>query len=138
METITRNKGFNRDKSIEELQYNAHEWKVKLEFLKVELDFLKFLISQNVFESGIINLFERLQIFKQDIDTANQKGSKLLDKTNEHSNQITNKIEFDNLQCDYFFTEIHENLEFEIEVFLEETNNLKLQLFQYIQSVVKN
>ena len=137
MEAKTRNKGFNRDKSIEELQYNAHEWKVKLEFLKVEWDFLKFLISQNVFDSGIINLFERLQIFKQDIDNVNKKCSNLFDKTNAHSNQITNKIECDNLQCDYFFTETHENLEYEIEVFLEETNNLKLQLFQYKQSVVK-
>ncbi|MCK5402185.1 MAG: hypothetical protein KAJ28_11180 [Flavobacteriaceae bacterium] len=137
METTIRDKSFNRDKSIEELQYDSHEWKSKLKFIKLELNFLKFLLNINIFEKGIMNLFETIELFKQDVDNANKKRSKLLDKTNLHISKITKKLECVNIDNNGFFIEIHENLEHEFEVFLEEINNLKLQLFQYIQSVIK-
>lgn len=137
METTIRDKSFNRDKSIEELQYDSHEWESKLKFIKHELNFLKFLLNINIFEKGIMNLFETIELFKQDVDNANKKRSKLLDKTNLHISKITKKLECVNIDNNGFFIEIHENLEHEFEVFLEEINNLKLQLFQYIQSVIK-
>ncbi|MCF6294263.1 MAG: hypothetical protein L3J25_01075 [Flavobacteriaceae bacterium] len=136
METTIKYKNFNRDKSIEELQYNSHQWKDKLEFLKVEFAFLKFLLSSNIFEEGVINLFEKIELFKKDIDSANEKRSKLLDKTNSHIGQITKKIECVDIECDWYFIETHKNLEYKVEVFLEKSNNLKLQLFQYIQGVL--
>src|SRR5690606_31496715 len=101
------------------------------------LKFYKFLIEANIFKPNVMNLFERLTTYDKKIDSyLNTIEDQLGDLTN-HSNQIANKIECDNLDCDVFFIEKQDKLELETYNFIIEVTDFKSQLFQYLQSAIK-
>ena len=136
METINAYKSFSRDISNEELLLITHKWKVELEFLEHELRFLKHLLNSSIYEKGTMNLFETLQLFKEDIDNHDKERLILFDKINFYHNQLINKIECDNVSYDRFYLQLHAKMTYHLDEFLKETKVLKLELFEYIQSVV--
>lgn len=136
METITEFKSFYRDKSAEELQYDAQNWKKQLEVLNYEFIFLNGLIRANIYEPDSRNLFERLESFKRNLKSQDKKRLKLLDEVDHHLNQLDKKIECDDLSCDNFFITAHQKMAKKIMTFLEEFNREKIHLFEYIISVI--
>ena len=136
METINAYKSFSRDISNEELLLITHKWKVELEFLEHELRFLKHLLNSSIYEKGTMNLFETLQLFKEDIDNHDKERLILFDKINFYHNQLINKIECDNVSYDRFYLQLHAKMTYHLDEFLKETKVLKLELFEFIQSVV--
>lgn len=136
METINAYKSFSRDISNEELLLITHKWKVELEFLEHELRFLKHLLNSSIYEKDTMNLFETLQLFKEDIDNHDKERLILFDKINFYHNQLINKIECDNVSYDRFYLQLHAKMTYHLDEFLKETKVLKLELFEYIQSVV--
>ena len=136
METMNLYKNLNRDMSNEELMDIAHQWRVELEFLEHELLFLKNLLDSNIYEKNTMNLFENLQLFKGEIDNLNEERANLLDKVHTYHTQLSKKIECDDLSCDMFYMQLQEKMAFNITTFLDESKNLKLLLFEYIQSVI--
>lgn len=137
MDTINDYKRFYRDKSIEELNYDAQIWKSQLDFLKYEFDFLKTILDSNIYEPEIINLFETLQLHKEGLSKMDRARLKLMDKLELHINVISKKIECDEMSCDSFFMDMHEKKSNETALFIKESNSLMIQLFQYIESVLK-
>ncbi len=136
METLNAYKNFSRDISNEELLLITHKWKVELEFLKHELRFLKHLLNSSIYEKDTMNLFETLQLFKEEIDNNEKERLILFDKINFYHNQLLNKIECDNISYDRFYRQLHAKITYHFDEFLKETKSLKLELFEYIQSVV--
>lgn len=136
METINAYKSFSRDISNEELLLITHKWKVELEFLEHELSFLKHLLNSSIYEKDTMNLFETLQLFKEDIDNHDKERLILFDKINFYHNQLINKIECDNVSYDRFYLQLHAKMTYHLDEFLKETKVLKLELFEFIQSVV--
>lgn len=136
METINAYKSFSRDISNEELLLITHKWKVELEFLEHELRFLKHLLNSSIYEKDTMNLFETLQLFKKEIDNHNNERLILFDKILFYHNQLINKIECDNVSYDRFYLQLHAKMTYHFDEFLKETKSLKLELFEYIQSVV--
>jgi hypothetical protein len=128
---------FNNDKNIDELLYNTDQFKLRLKGLETELKFYKFLIEANIFKSNVMNLFERLTIFDKKIDSYLNTIENQLDDLTNHSNQIANKIECDNLDCDVFFIEKQDNLELRTYNLIFELFEFKSQLVQYLQSTIK-
>ena len=114
----------------------THKWKVELEFLEHELRFLKHLLNSSIYEKGTMNLFETLQLFKEDIDNHDKERLILFDKINFYHNQLINKIECDNVSYDRFYLQLHAKMTYHLDEFLKETKVLKLELFEFIQSVV--
>lgn len=128
---------FNNDKNIDELLYNTDQFKLRLKGLETELKFYKFLIEANIFKPNVINLFERLTTYDKKIDSYLNTIEDLLDDLTNHSNQIANKIECDNLDCDVFFIEKQDNLELRTYNLIFELFEFKSQLVQYLQSTIK-
>lgn len=138
METEAKYNSFNIDKGIDELLFNINQYEIKLKILKNELQFLKFLIEANIFKPEVINLFETLNIYDKKINISIIEIEELLSEIITHKNIILNKIECDNLECDAFFIKTQDNIEFKIYHFIANTNDLKLQVFQYLKSTIKN
>jgi hypothetical protein len=138
METQLEYRSFNSNKGIDELLYNVSQYKLRLVTLQEELRFCKFLIEAKIFKEGVINLFETLIIFDKKIDLHMISIENLLLELNTHSNEIINKIECDNLECDLFFIKTQDQLERKSYNFIIDLESLKTQIFQYLKSTIKN
>lgn len=137
MNTLQDYKGFNREKSIEELQYTMLNHIEKLQAVRVELQFLQFLTQSQIYIPNTMDLFERLEHFKKELDKHIHKSGKLIIDANFHVNQIANKIECDELECDNYFINAHNELEQYIHQFIDQTSKFKQEMFQYLKSVIK-
>lgn len=137
MERIGEFKSFYRDKTMEELDDDTKKWKAQIEFLQYDFDFLKSLLDSDIYNAGIINLFETLQLYKAQVEDTNKEALKVSNKLMSHQEHIKTYLECDDINCDYFFMEIHAKMEYDVAVFLQESNTMKLQLFEYIKSVIK-
>lgn len=138
METNMEYRNFKNDKSIDELLYNVSQYKYKLIKLDEELRFYKFLIEANIFKPRVINLFERLTIFDKKMDSYVIKVQDLLSELATHANEISNKIECDNLECDAFFIKKQNKLELKSYNFIMDIDSFKSQMLQYLHSTIKN
>ncbi|WP_347925543.1 hypothetical protein [Pontimicrobium sp. SW4] len=137
METQNIYKSFNNEKTIEELQYSMLQYKTTLESFKPEYSFYKHLLKSQIFKSNVINLFEYLERFKKTIADHEISTANLIIEINSHNNQITKKIECDDLVCDNYFIKEYDVLENKIHTFLIEYSNFKLQMLPYLQSAIK-
>jgi predicted nucleic acid-binding Zn-ribbon protein len=136
METLQTYKNFTRDKSIDELRHDLLQHKIRLENLEKDLVFLQFLLTTNIFKPRIINLFEKLTHLKKDLDAKNKTCTQFLNRISSQINQVTKKIECEDLICDNFFIKEYNALELEIYSFIDEMTDFKTQIFQYVQSVI--
>jgi len=135
--STTEYMSFNSDKSVEELKYDCINWKKNLKLLKIEFAFLKGLLNSNIYEPKIINLFETLQLLKNEIDMVNKIIIEFDDHTDYYMTQLDEncKSEFGNSIP--FYLELHEKMDYDLHEFFKETNTFKTELFQFIQSTIK-
>ena len=129
METQLVYKSFNSNKTIEELQYNILKDITQFENLKLELEFYKYLIEKPVFKTHIMNLYERLVSFKNEIKMINETLIDLLNEIYAHAKHIENKIECEDLTCDNFFIKEHDDIELKIFNFHITISDFKLTIF---------
>jgi hypothetical protein len=137
MKTYQEYKSFNREKSIEELQYAMNFHIEKLQVLKEELQFLQFLISTDIYKNKVMNLFEDLEKFKKELKKKLHKCGKLIIDAHFHASQIANKIECDELACDNYFIDAHNELEQNIFQLTNNSSKLKLDMFNFLKGVIK-
>lgn len=138
MKTLQTYKSFNRDKSIEELQHNILKAATGIENLKFELQFYKTLLNKPIYKPHTLNLYEKLAHFKNEVNTITKNATSLLTEINSHAHHLRNKIECDNLACDSFFINEHDDIERKIFNFQIKIFNFKFRFFQYIESVIIN
>ncbi|HLV38540.1 hypothetical protein, partial [Xanthomarina sp.] len=111
MKTQQEYKTFNNEKTIAELQYNMQRFGANLQFLKKDLDFLGYLVNSTIYKVNMMDLFENLERFKKEILKTSNKCDLLIIEANFQANQITQKIECDELACDNYFISTQNNLE---------------------------
>jgi hypothetical protein len=138
METKNIYKSFNDNKSIEELKYKLLQYNTRVEEEIIEYKFYQNLIEASIYKSNAINLFENLEMFKKEINATENEASELLKEIKLNSNSITNKIECEDLFCDNFFIKSYDELEEKTHSFFIKCTNFKIQMFQYLESVLKN
>ena len=131
-------KSFNTDKTIEELQYSIVKDTNMFENLKFELRFYKSLVTKPIFKPHVLNLYETLEKYKNEISNLHKDIEALLNELNSHEHQISNKIECEDLACDNFFIKKHETIEEKAFNLNNKIYNLKFRLLQYIESVIYN
>lgn len=137
MKTHLEYKSFNGEKSIEELQYNMQKQIERLHCLQEDLIFLQFLISADIYKSKIINLFENLEQIKKELSNGINTYNRLIAKANAFRSQIFNKVECNDLECDNYFITTLNDLEQHIHQFSNKMEILKLEIFNYLQSVIQ-
>ena len=136
METLQSYKSFADDKSIEELQYHILTDISSLENLGFELQFYKSLLDKPIFKPQVINLYENLVKFKNEIQALNENSMDLLHELSSYANQIANKIECEDIACDHFFIKEYNAVKHKVFNFNEKIFIFKFRLFQYLDSVI--
>lgn len=138
MEVQQTYKSFNSNKSIEELQYKILRDLTRFENLKFELKFYKSLLNKPIYKPRVMNLYETLAKFKNEINAINESLIGLLNELSSHANQIRNKVECEDMACDNFFIKKHDDIELKVFNFNIKIFNFKFRLFQYMECVIIN
>lgn len=136
MKTALKFRKFNRDKSVEELFYNTSIWTAKLEFITIELEFTYKLIKSYPFTNNVPNLFERIQLFIQEIETLKKEKNDILRSIQKHENQLNGMLECNDLSCDNFYVVEHENLAATVFNYLQKQQDFKSSIYEYISSII--
>ncbi len=129
-------KSFNKDKTIEALEYDMLQYSERLLHIKAEQDFYSTLVNAPIFKPRTANLFEKLEQFKRQIQQTKTLSSGLLNEISTHINKINNKTEWKDLGYRNSLVTGHDVLEHKIHDFFVKTADSKSQLLQYIQSVL--
>ncbi|MCX7551741.1 hypothetical protein [Xanthomarina sp. F2636L] len=137
MNTQLEYKSFNREKSIDELQYTMNSQIEKLQILKEELHFLQFLMSADIYKNKIMNLFEDLERYKKELNNYSSKCGKLIIDANFQANQIRNKKKCDELACDNYFIDTYNESEKKIHKLINQIRILKLEIYNFLPAVIK-
>ena len=136
MDTKNLYKNFNEDKSIEELQYNMLLSKVRLDELKTDFQFYTHLIEASIYKPDVINLFEKLQDIKSNIDLVKKEATDLANEVHSQINLIEKKIECEDVACDTFFISNYELLQRKLHEFFTKIYSDKQHMFEYLRSVI--
>lgn len=136
MRTIEGFKKIYRDMSAKELHDDTQKWKKQIKFLQYELTFFEGLLDANIYNPEIRDLYETLQLYKKEINNVTEEGVKIINSLLSHEEQLKTYFECDDINFDYLPIEIHTKMAYDVAIFLEESNNLKIQLIEYIESTI--
>jgi hypothetical protein len=138
METLQAYKSFNDNKSIEELEFTISSELTNIENFKFELQFFKSLLDKPIFKPHVMNIYENLIKFKNEINILNTACEELVDELNSHAHQIKTKIECDDMACDNFFIKTQDTIDLKVFNFKIKIFNFKFRLFQFLEGVISN
>ena len=110
--------------------------KVRLDELKTDFQFYAHLIEASIFKPDIINLFEKLQDIKSNIDLVKKGASDLANEVLSQINLIEKKIECEDVACDTFFISNYELLQHKLHEFFTKVYSDKQHMFKYLRSVI--
>lgn len=133
MRTVEKYKIFLHDKSIDELQFKSSLWISKLEFIAIELSFIKHLLKSYPLKSEIPNLFEQIQLFNKELDIIKKKSDNIIENTHQYINELGSMVECDKLSCDNFYVIAYEKLAKDIFNFSQNYTKLKTQIYEYLR-----
>lgn len=129
-------KTFSRDKSIDELHFNTEKWTSELEFSAFELPFLKRFVKSYPYDNTIHNLFENIQLLKQQLDKIEKKQPILIKEIRNHNNQLEGMLECNDVSCDDFYLDQYNQLAENIFIYLQDYKNLKVEIYTFLHGVI--
>lgn len=115
---------------------DINKWKSEVTFINLENKFFKKLFSSALIEKTDINRQEILFLQKE-LEVLHSKNEKLEDKLLEFTNELEGIKECDDLQCETFFLNNHQQFKIEIENYFFQNRRLKTLIFSYIDSGIK-
>ncbi len=122
---------------IEDLHIELQKWKSHLQFIEDEMSFIQKLLNSYVFEPRTPNLFERLELFKQEFTESKKEKERLKKLICGHESHLGGIFECTSKTCDESYYEKHNKLENRISQFLETYQKLKTKVYDYAGSVLK-
>lgn len=124
-------------KKVEELIWDARNWKSKLRFVQDEILFIEHLLNSYVFEPNTPNLFERLQDYQQRLKKAKNRKIVVVQQISGHESNIGGMLECKDEACDLGFYQKHSTLKAEAVSCIEDFHNLKSEIFNYAGGILK-
>lgn len=137
METKLNKTWKNNQKSISKLHDKSKNWSSELAFINDEIKFLNHLLSAQYIDYLFAGLSKRIEIFTKKMEIEKQSGVTLQHLINEHELLLTDLIEHNNLIANINYIDEHKKLEKEILIYLKKYKNLKKQIFEVVEKVMR-
>ncbi|HET8753295.1 MAG TPA: hypothetical protein VFM59_02960 [Salinimicrobium sp.] len=115
---------------------DVNKWKSEVTFINLENRFYKKLFSSSLIEKTTINK-QDIQFLQKELEALQAKNEKLEDKLQEFTNELEGIKECDDLQCETFFLNNHQQFKIDIENYFFQNRNLKTLIFSYIENGIK-
>lgn len=137
MATLIKHSGSANEKSIEELIADIKGWDQKLQEVSVHLTFLSQLLSADVFQGDIPNLFEKLFSYSDILTKLKAEKIDLHHTISNHKNDINGMLECEDISCESFYYTQHQKIEERLNKFIAQFNELQTELFKFFTNKLR-
>ena len=127
----------NTHKSVSKLHEESKIWLSELAFITDEIKFLNHLLSAKYLDCLFEGLAKRIEIITKKMDNENKSGLVISDSINKHELLLADLIERNNLLTNINYLEEHKKLEKEVEIHVKKYRNLKKQIFEVVDKIMK-
>lgn len=131
MATLIKKGGSANEKSMEELIEDTKDWNHKLQIISEHLSFMGQLISADVFQNNIPNLFEKLFTFSKSLNILKTEKIDLHQTISNHKNDINGMLECEDISCETFYFSQHQKIEDRIKKFISDFNDYENEFFRF-------
>ncbi|UZH54700.1 hypothetical protein JRG66_12075 [Salinimicrobium tongyeongense] len=119
------------EKEIARLLKENSRWKERLAFFKEEINFLNLYLSADIFQKNILNLYERLQLFYDELQNFKLECLDLTTRVHNHRYDIEGILECEDISCEVFYHEEHLKLKESVLNFARKFRKFKLEVYSY-------
>lgn len=124
--------------SIEYLLNKTKKWVSEIDFINVEQDFLKELLSEHIVSLCKTHNFQKAKLLLNSINQEKEIGNELLATIKDHNVNLSLLIENIYLKREDNFRKKHENLKIEVINYIDNFKYLKKQIFDLVLLIMKN
>ena len=128
----------NFESSIERLHAKAQKWISEIDFIKIEQNFLKEMLSEHIIGLCKTNNYNQAKVLLKGIEHEAKLGSKLMESIKEHKINLALLLENIQLNKESTFRENHRLLKEEVKNYIENFKYIKEQVFELVLLVMKN
>ncbi len=137
MTTLIKHSGSANEKNVEELIADIKGWDKKLQEISIHLTFLNQLISADVFQGDIPNLFEKLFSYSDALTKLKTEKIDLHHTISNHKNDINGMLECEDISCESFYYSQHQKIENRLNTFISQFNELQTELFEFFTNKLR-
>ncbi|WP_324721085.1 hypothetical protein [Salinimicrobium sp. HB62] len=119
------------EKEIERLLKEYSRWKERLSYFSEEINFLNQYLGADIFQKNVLNLYERLQIFYDELQNFKRESLELIRELHNHRYDIEGILECEDISCEVFYHNQHLKLEQRILDFAQKFRKFKLEIFSF-------
>jgi|GEM_PF-1058040 hypothetical protein len=119
------------EKEIERLLKENRRWKERLTFFKEEITFLNLYLSAEIFQKDVPNLYERLQLFYDDLQNIKLECLDLTTQVHNHRYDIEGILECEDISCEVFYHQEHLKLKQKVQDFAKKFRKFKSEIYSY-------
>ncbi|WP_298370021.1 hypothetical protein [uncultured Lutibacter sp.] len=137
MKTKIKKEWPGKIKGINELHNNSKKWLSEIEFTKYEIQFLSHLLSSKYIDYLDSGLFKKISEFSSAIFNKKKDFTDLKELVLEHEKTLSNLINQNAIVGNTNYLATHEKIGKEINITLKDYKNLKLQIFDIVEGVMR-
>ncbi len=134
---IPKQKALIFNNSIEYLLNKTKKWTSELNFIKIEQNFLKELLTEHVVEFCKANNFKNAKLFLKGLEHESKFGDELIRNIDDHNINLALLVENIYLKREDNFRKNHESLKVEVINYRENFKYLKEQVFDLVLHIMK-
>ena len=124
--------------SIERLHTKAQQWISEIEFIKIEQNFLKELLSEHIIGLCETHNYDKAKMFLNGIEHEAKLGHKLIESIKEHKINLALLLENIQLKNETKYRNNHKLLKIELKNYIENFKYIKEQVFELVLLIMKN
>lgn len=119
------------EKEIDRLLKENNSWRNILSYISEEINFLNLFLTADIFRKNVLNLYEKLQIFYNDLQEFKRENLDLVKEVHNHRYDIEGILECEDIGCEVFYHDEHLKLEKKVNELDEKFRKFKLEIFSY-------
>ncbi|MFD1293940.1 hypothetical protein ACFQ5N_08845 [Lutibacter holmesii] len=123
--------------SVEHLLFKTNKWMSEIEFIEVEQNFLKELLSEHIISLCETHNFQKAKLLLNGLEHETKLGKVLLASIKDHNINLSLLIENIYLKREDNFRNHHESLKSEVINYLDNFKYLKEQVFELVLFIMK-
>lgn len=128
----------NLENSIGRLHTKAQQWISEIEFIKVEQNFLKELLSDHIIGLCQTHNYDKAKMLLNGIAHETKLGNKLIESIKENKINLALLLENIQLKNETKFRDNHKLLKMEVKNYIENFKYIKEQVFELVLLIMKN
>ena len=115
---------------------DVNKWKSEVTFIEIENQFYSQLFASKLIEKTNINK-QDIFYLRDELEGLEEKNQEFLVKLREFINDLDGLKECDDVHCDTYYLNNHQNFKVEIENYFFKNRNLKTLIYSYLKSGIK-